>query len=82
MKLYRKNSILEEKNSGQKSITLAHSGGHNLVKMIFCLFFSHYGSKVSTICLKSWLKSIEFSRKSKKWPLWADISEKALQILF
>jgi hypothetical protein len=52
------------KNFGQKFITLAHSGGHNLVKIRFCLFFSHYGSKVYTICLKNWFKSIEFSRKS------------------
>ncbi len=40
-----KNSILEEKNSGQKFITLANSGGHNLVKMIFCLFSVAMGQK-------------------------------------
>jgi hypothetical protein len=45
MKLYRKNSILEEKNSGQKSITLAHSGGHNPVKISFCLFSVTMGQK-------------------------------------
>ncbi len=48
-----KNSILEDKKSGQKSKTLAHSGGHNLVKISVCIFFSHYGSKVFAICLKN-----------------------------
>jgi hypothetical protein len=52
MKMLSETVKIGEKNSGQKSITLAHSGGHNLVKMIFCLFFSHYASKFCTICLK------------------------------
>ncbi len=64
MKLYRKNSILEEKNSGQKSITLAHSGGHNLVKTSFCLFFQSLWAKSLYNMPENWFKSIEFSRKS------------------
>ncbi len=39
-KCCRKQWKYEKKNSGKKSITLAHSGGQNLIKMIFVFFQS------------------------------------------
>jgi hypothetical protein len=82
MKLYRKNSILEEKNSGQKSIILAHSGGHNLVKIRFCLFFSHYGSKSFCNMPDKLVQIDRILEKVKKIATMGRYLEKALQILF
>ncbi len=36
----------KKKIVGQKFMFLAHSGGHEMVTIIFCLIFNHGGSKV------------------------------------
>jgi hypothetical protein len=74
--------ILEEKNFGQNLEFSAHSGGCNIVKIIFDLVLSHCGPDPNIKYVKNLRKVKKFLLESVNYALWAHFSKTAQTIFF